>query len=393
MSRCRPRSPSNAGERGKVPPTFWSVETNYFHDGLVSGSWSLAKNEDGSATLTGMSIFRAGEFRNSKGQNTEWKIDDLHAMASNFSVLRPTFPNVPVRRDHVRSVDNVIGYFDQVYVKGDNLYGDFRITEPDAVEKFERGTFRSRSIEVGPYESNSGDITFPTVLGLAMVDIPAVEGLFQRHDPKEAPVADEFTQEDLDWAVACGYAQAASDTETDFTKDLEWAVACGYAEADVAVRAEMADKDKAPFMFQMGDGDTSSEFASVQRRLDALNQFVDEVTSKAREDFIDTLVKDEKIGAPQRDDLVAFAGDLTAEQFTTFRATYEAAPKLGVLSYNNDDGGKGPDPKSPIAIEYATAQEVVAHHKRSGMSEAEIQNTDSFKAMVALEAQLEKETA
>jgi len=355
----------------------------------------MSKNDDGSATLVGMSIFRAGEFRNSRGQNTEWKLSDLHAMASNFELLRPTFPNVPVRRDHVRSVDNVIGYFDRVYVAGDNLYGDFRITEPDAVDKFERGTFRSSSIEVGPYESNKGDVTFPAVLGLAMVDIPAVEGLFQRHDPKEGPVPD-FTEEELDWAVASVYAQALEDqtsqTES-YTKDLDWAVAAGFAEADIAVRAELADKDKAPFLFQMGGGDTSSDFASVQRRLDALNTYVNDVTSKIRVDFVDALVNDEKIGAPQRDDLVVFAESLTTEQFTAFRATYEGAPKLGVLGAKLDDGGKGPDPKSPLAEEYATAQEVVAHHQRSGMGEDEVQKTDSYKRMIALQEQLDKENA
>jgi len=170
------------------------------------------------------------------------------------------------------------------------------VTEPGAVKKFERGTFRSRSIEIGPYESNNGKITAPAVLGLAMVDIPAVEGLFQRQDSKEIQV--NFTQEELDWAVASAYAQANEDAAAHVQSDLDWAMACAYAEGDIAGRAEMADKDRAPFMFQLGDNDASNDFASVQRRLDALNQFVDEVTEKSRVDFIDSLVTDSKIGAP-----------------------------------------------------------------------------------------------
>lgn len=338
-----------------------------------------------------MSIFRAGAFRDSRGRQTEWSLDRLHALADNFTALRPVFPNVPLRRDHVRSVDNVIGYFDQVYVKDDTLYGDFRVTEPGAVKKFERGTFRSRSIEIGPYESNNGKITAPAVLGLAMVDIPAVEGLFQRQDSKEIQV--NFTQEELDWAVASAYAQANEDAAAHVQSDLDWAMACAYAEGDIAGRAEMADKDRAPFMFQLGDNDASNDFASVQRRLDALNQFVDEVTEKSRVDFIDSLVTDSKIGAPQHDALVEFTKGLTPEQFASFRASYDDAPKLGILGSKTDDGGKGPDPKSPLAVEYATAQETVAHHYRSGMSEEEVQKTHSFKTMVALKEQIDKENA
>lgn len=366
---------------------------HHFHDALTNPtrSWLLAKNDDGSASITGMHIFRAGGFRDSRGRQTEWTLTDITSMASNFDDLRGnSFPNVPVRRDHVRSVDNVIGYFDRVYVKGSDLFGDFTITEPDAVEKFERGTFRSRSIEIGPYESNTGDVTFPAVLGLAMVDIPAVEGLFQRFDPSEE--INDMSQEELDWAIAAAYAQAIDDTTADHSTEIEWAVASGYAAADVEVRAEFAKSDdRAPFMFRLGDNDDTSDYTAVQRRLDALNTFYSEQTEKSRVDFIDELVTDHKIGAPQRDDLVEFARSLTPEQFSAFRSTYESAPKLGLLGDHGAGEGTGPeDSSSPLATELATARETVAFHARSGMSEAEIQETKSYQRMIELEAQLNK---
>jgi hypothetical protein len=312
-------------------------------------------------------------------------------MAQNYTALQGVFPNVPVRRDHVRSVDNVIGYFDRVYVSGSDLYGDLKITEPDAIEKFERGTYRSRSIEVGPYESNDGDITAPAVLGLAMVDIPAVEGLFQRFDPSEET---DMTQAEIDWAVAAAYAQAIEDIDDDRTADFEWCVAAGYAEGETEARAEFAkaDDDKAPFVFQLGGAETSHDFVAVQRRLDALNTFFAEQTTKSRADYVDGLVTANKIGAPQRDSLVEFAQSLNAEQFAAFQSTYESAPSLDLLGdHGHQSGGNGGDgSQSASAADLATARETVAFHKRSGMSDEEIQNTESYQRMVALESELNK---
>lgn len=366
-----------------------SDETAYFHDGLHP-NWVLERLENGSAVLRGFHIFRSGSFKDSRGRQQRITEDDIVALADNFTKLRSVFPNVPLRRDHVRSVDNVIGYFDDVYARDGNLYANLTVTEPDAVEKFERGTFRSRSIEVGPYTSNMGDTTAPAVLGLAMVDIPAVEGLFQRYDTtsEESQVA-EYTQEELDWALGAAYAQADADSEYDFEADLEWAVAAGFAEAEVAVRAELAkDDDKAPFIFRLGEDEQTSDFAAVQRRLDALVQFHSEQTVKAREGFVDSLVIDNKIGAPQRDDLVEFVHTLTADQFSAFQSTYESAPKMESLGTISDD--KGSDSSSnPLVAAYATAQETVAFHKRSGMSDAEIHETQSYKRMLELAEQLE----
>lgn len=130
--------------------------------------------------IAGMRIFRVGSFKNSDGESTKWTSADLHQMVENFNALKDdgTFPHVPVRENHGRDVRSVVGYFTALRVEGKFLVADLEITEPTAADRYTRGTYRARSLEVGTYETNKGVAYYPTVMGLAFCDIPAVEGLY-----------------------------------------------------------------------------------------------------------------------------------------------------------------------------------------------------------------------
>lgn len=131
--------------------------------------------------MKNVEIFRVGSFHG--GRHTFNK-KDLKEMVKNFHYMKVEgiLPNVPVRADHPGflsggSVDKIIGYFTDLRLRGEKLVADFQITEPDAQEKIKRGTYRSRSVEIGSYEDNSGDVYEPSIMGVAFVDLPAVEGL------------------------------------------------------------------------------------------------------------------------------------------------------------------------------------------------------------------------
>lgn len=130
--------------------------------------------------VVGMKIFRVGSFKNSAGESTKWTAADLRQMVENFHALRSNgiFPNIPVRENHGRDVREVVGYFTDLRVDGKFLVADLDLTEPTAAERYTRGTYRARSLEVGSYETNNGEVYYPTVMGLAFCDIPAVEGLY-----------------------------------------------------------------------------------------------------------------------------------------------------------------------------------------------------------------------
>lgn len=150
---------------------------------------SLAKNGDGTFTITGIDFLKAGTF-NGLGLLEV----DLEAMVGHFVQLRDAGIFLPpFRLDHSWSVLSVIGWIEnlETYRRVDAtdsmektfLRGDVRLTgsvdyTPDQIVKaIKSGSLRNRSSELGYYVTNSG-VELPLVFyGCAFVDIPAVEGL------------------------------------------------------------------------------------------------------------------------------------------------------------------------------------------------------------------------
>lgn len=161
----------------------------YGLDGRIPAD-RLAKGDDGTVTITGIDVLKAGLFNGVVSILDE----DLDALAARFLELRDSGVFVPpFRLDHSWSVLSVVGYFDnlETYVRVDEtdgqsrtfLRGDVVVTgsldyTPDQIrEAIARGALRSRSSELGYYVTNAG-VELPLVFyGCAFVDIPAVEGL------------------------------------------------------------------------------------------------------------------------------------------------------------------------------------------------------------------------
>lgn len=356
-----------------------------FHSGeLGLGEYSqFERLGNGSAVVRNKRVFRAGTFRDSRGRQQEWTREDLDEMVSNFSKLQTVLPNVPIRRDHSRTVDNVMGYFESLRSDGEFLFADFHITEPDDADKYERGTYRNVSIEVGSYTTNDEQEFNPVAMGLAFVDLPAVEGLFTLHQEDDAM---SFTQEDLDWAAAAAYAQAVEDA----AGVEEFALAVGYAQADLDVRAEFAagDEDKPPFKFALPDGSETTDYAAVQADLTAMGSALAEQRDLFRHTFVDDLVRSSKIIAPMADTLKEHVSSLSDDQYASFAATYDQAPALPLLG-DHGEHGAGPD-GSEFAGEIARLEETVAFHKMSGLSDDQISDLPSFRQLQQLTTQAQE---
>ena len=365
----------------------------------VAQSAPLRRTADGGAVVTGKRVFRVGQFRDSRGRQVEVSPDDLAAMVANFYALKAThLPNVPIRRDHSETVTNVMGYYTDLSTDGTYLYADFEITEPEDIAKYERGTYRSVSIEIGSYTTNDGQKYEPVVLGLAFVDLPAVEGLFTLHQ-EDIDTMSEITQEDLDaavaYALACGYAQALADAEPS-DEQVQFALACGYAQADVDVRAEFAanDTERPPFKFTLAGGDITTDYSAVQAELAELKiARVAQAEQKQlfRSAFVDDLVRDNKIPAPMATQLKALAATLTDEQYAAFAATYEQAPALSMFANHGDSGGGstgatvGATPgANSTAVEIAHLEKVVAFQREGGISDASLEQLPSYKRLIQL---------
>jgi hypothetical protein len=313
-----------------------------------------------------LSIFRTGTHTDSMGRQSDWTDSDLRKMVSNFNKFRKdgTFANIPVRLDHERGMGSVVGYFTGAKFSDGFLMADIEFTEPEAADKWERGTLRSRSSEIGTFTAGETE-HWPFLYGVAFVDLPAVSGLFNKElDSEDSDMT--FTQEQVDEAVATAVVEA---TDTGH--------AAGLAEG-IASHAKPLVDDKAPATFSV-NGAVEANYASVQAHIDKLETFATETATAARTDFITGLAEKNVITAPQVEGLTAFAASLDADQFAAFTASYENAVPQALFDKHGDLTDPLPDPDSgngPSDLD--TALEIVAMHSRGGQPASMIENTPSY---------------
>lgn len=398
-------------------------------------------NAQGNHVLRGLRVFRTGTFTDMFGYEHTWDDTHLELMVLHFTLLRESglFPDVPVRADHTFSVANVVGYYENLYRDADDpqfLSADIEFTEPEAYQKWVRRTWRARSIEIGMYETNDNRSYYPTVMGLAFVDIPAVEGLhghardkthfsqaIMDNEEKTMPAPDPKTDPE-GWTKAVAYAQWVE--AANYAKALDdWTKAVVYAKAiedeAAAQNPPAAPVEGVPPVAPFGaapttpttpapppptptpppptggtmafrvNGQQTADFRTVQTHIDVLEQFRKETSDTVRRDFVEGLAKDNKISAAQIDGLSNHALSLSDEQYASFRASYDAAPSLSMFGQQVEQDERSGDTSGSHPVTSAddpeVLKEIVAQFRRIGMDEAKIVKTDSYKKLVALKVE------
>lgn len=143
---------------------------------FISSIADIQFNEQENGTLIkGIEAFRAGEWR-----GKIYSITDLKKMASNFRKLKNTATlEPPMKVDHSESAENQIGWVKKLYVEGDTLLADVLVTEPYAVEKIERGTWKKVSAEIySNFVDDSTDWEYGmTFRALSIVSIPHLKNI------------------------------------------------------------------------------------------------------------------------------------------------------------------------------------------------------------------------
>lgn len=337
-----------------------------------------------------LKIFRAGTFKDSRGRLSTWTREDLAKMVENFTTLRTNgvLPNVPVREDHSDTIDKVIGWFHALYVDPTNpdlLLADVEFTEPEKLAKYQRGTYRSRSSEIAKYEDNDGNEYAPVVIGLAFVDLPAVEGLFRlssndgsnpaQGDP--SPSSGQGSSHTKEKKKMAKFKLNGS-TETEDEAQVQAHIAALEA-FRTSAEPVLGHKFKI-------NGMETNDFAAVQAHCLALETFRTETISSGRTAWVDALAKDGKIANPMIESFKNLVGTMDDAQFTAFKATYDAAPKLPLLGQHaggNDGGSGGGDPR---AEEMTLLEDIIQQHRLAGKSQADIEGLTSFKKLQAMKA-------
>jgi hypothetical protein len=349
--------------------------------------------------VTGIKVFRTGTFKDSAGVQHTWTPEHLEEMVFHFNMLKSSgvLPNVPWRIDHSRSVLGVVGYFEKMYAEDGFLFADVHFTEPNALDGMARGTFRSRSLEVGVYETNDEAFYWPVVTGCAFVDLPAVEGLYSAPQVHHTVLYEkesnqmftidgkEVTKEE--WEKAVAYAQALVDleavpaseaetlrTERDAAKDA----------AKTAVAAMGAHAKGEAHQFQI-NGQPTPDVVAVQAHITTLETFKSETMKSARSAYVTKLAQENKIPATIVESQVNFVQSLTDAQYDEYTKTWDTAPVSSLLAVHGAGGNGGsPAPDAPAVTELEHLREMVKMHQRAGTPN--IENTESYKRLQQLEA-------
>jgi hypothetical protein len=344
----------------------------------------IERLSDGTAIVKGVEIFRAGTFRDSMGEQGTWTVAHLSMMVNNFDLLMGAgiFTSVPTRRDHSYTIDKVMGYIKSLSVQGDRLVADIHVTEPDQVEKIARTTYRSVSLEVGMYVTNDETPYWPVVMGVAYVDIPAVEGLHSKNFPVAYFSRTPDTQENKH---VSNNNDLGAQRPTFRIKGVE-------TNDHAAIQAHIADLETrpvAPTSFRVNGADVT-DFAAVQAHITTLEGFAAETRDNGRKAFVAGLATGAtaKVAATQVETLTELALGMTDDQFSKFKASYELAPALSITANHGTGANKeGSDPAggaNTTETEKQILKEQIQMHRNAGMSEDEITKTKAHKRLTAI---------
>jgi hypothetical protein len=350
-------------------------------------------------------IFRVGTFTDMFGRTKTWTGDQLDLAASHFRQLRTAniLPNIPVREDHSLSIKDVVGYFLDVRRSGDFMVCDIEWATTAAKDNWDSGKYRNRSIEIGEYTTNDGTKYDPVVLGLAFVDLPAVEGLYRIADhgddhmtkpnTSDQAAADQAAadqaaadQAAADQAAADQAAadQAAADQAAADQAAADQAAADQAAADQAAADQAAADAGKPlvgahsrPHAFRI-HGAEVYDYAAVQAHIIGLETFRDETIQGARLDFVAGLSSGNIITSAQADSFRKLVPTMSVEQFDQFKAGFEGAAPANLFGRHDLGQGDGNGAGDATADRISILEGIVASHRARGTSEEAISKMGSF---------------
>ena len=332
--------------------------------------------------VRGLKVFRVGAFRNSRGQRNEWTAERLQRAVDNFNALRRNrvFPDVPVRLDHTSSMRDVVGYFHELHFDGQFLLADILFTKRSAYDEYNAGHLRNVSLEIGQYETNDEVLYDDVVQGLAFVDIPAVEGLHQRHPGDETMTVAEkeetkpVTPKKDETTPVATPEPTTPETPTEDPDDDD---DDDDAEAKTPKAKVGAHRRSAPQTFRINGAETS-DAAAAQAHIDSLEQFRSDMRSTLRDSFVDDLAKQNKILGPQVEQFKNHCASLTDTQFEAFRTMYDGMPAHNLLAKHDTTTDPAVIDAQDTADELAIAKEVLQQFRRANRSQEFIEKTPQW---------------
>lgn len=358
-------------------------------------------------------VFRSGTFRDSMGDQHTWNEENMQTMVSNFDSLRAkmTLPNIPVRDGHrsfLSSGGTVVGWHTELKTakltsphddkEYTYLQATYDITEPDAAGKIQRGTWRSRSSEIGRYIDNDENELWPVYMGVAYVDFPAVEGL-EGHSKEETGKLYVFMSE-RGLVVSSPITPAAPPVVPPVTTPPVTPHAAGTPVAPVVAPvtppaatpvtpvapATSTPPPAAPqqVVFTV-EGKQTTDLAAVQAYVTRIETAQKETRDANRKAFVASLVQNNKLVAPQQQSTETFALSLDDAQYTAWSAMWADAAPNSLLQPHGVQNSI-PTPTGTMSAsdqDLADAEGIVKELQRSGLSQEVLEQAASYKKLVA----------
>lgn len=351
--------------------------------------------------MENVALFRSGTFRDSIGEQMTWEPADIEEFVRNFEYLRSSgiFPDVPVRVGHpqfgVSSARNVIGYITSLRAATKAakdgkeytwLVGDYEILDPDAQVRVANGLYRNRSAEIGIYVDNNEVMHAPVFMGVAIVDIPAVERL------------NEFTNHQAQGDPNLAYIYYTEETMGNLVTPPTANGAVQQQQQPAPVAPAPAAPEAPAATFSIG-GTTTSDPAVVQNYISNLESQVQSLRAAEtarvmaeRENFVNSLAEgqDARISAADLPRQLAFARGLNQEQWEIWRATMEALPANPMFANHAGTTSTAPvapvvAPETQVDAELAVARDIVLTLHRANVDQEQIMATDQYKKLIARE--------
>ena len=348
--------------------------------------------------IKGKPIFRSGGFADSEGFEHEWEALHITQMYDHFSLLsgRGVFEDVPVRKGHPdrgglfggesrNRMDELVGYITGVTAEerknpaDGNTYtyllADLEIIHEDAQKHVKSGLWRNMSAEIGPYVTNNNAEYWPCIMGVAYVDIPAVEGL-KGHSKANHSFSLILEEGMTTTTVTPGQVQPPLPGTS-----AEHAAPQGQAPAP-------------QFLFTIGE-QTSSDFAAVQNFINGivsenteLREFRRVAEESGRDNFVDALVRDNKINAGQTDAYKAYAKGLGTAEFNNWKTLMDASAPMAITGAQGA-GFSGDHQQSSEtdakAARIADLKGMVSTHSLNQVPVDKIKGMASYKELVTLD--------
>lgn len=387
-----------------LPPRGKSTEMLFSSADIAQGQepkYRFEKNDSGSQTMIveGMPVFRTGTFRDSMGFQMTFEEIHIDQMILHHNMLknRGIFADVPVRSGHpgflidgVEGNGKVVGWHTDLRAElrtskhdGKEYYyllADYEILDEEAQKAISSGLWRNRSSEIGTYVSNDEAEYTPTYMGVAYVDIPAVEGL--NTFSKDNNVS--FIMEEGSMTKSAQGQAAKLTPPTPPTPPV-----VSTQENDGGTSQHSASTST--HTFSIG-GQETTDFGAVQEYIKkietevaALRGFQQETVEQARADFVTGLAATNRVAATEVEGLTEFAKSLSDEQFETWSKAMTAAPthpalgQYGSASTETEQTqATGTEPESASAVD----EQIVRQHKRAGMSTEKIKQTASYGRLI-----------